>query len=567
MLSPGTYTITETAPAGFDLPGTDTAGAVSGASDGTVSAQYVISSIALTAGQSGTAYNFGEIVRSGSTQTFVAGAIPSTDTLWFSSWGTVTGVGPTYAADIYVTNQTITITDSSRGTHTYSVPNAELTVVPGGATDTTAYTSANTWLTTVPSNLVGNLFLAGFSLPLTLGGINGLAGGDTVSWAGTFQSDTSGVNVSWGWGAAAYTTSTFGNYTYSTLGVKPSDAIAPAAQKAGTPENATGAFSATHLALVPAGAGYNTDYTGINNPAPTATAATPTYVSMFVSVSGTVYGDTNKNGIYDTGDTTLSGVTLTLTGTTAYGQTVSTTTTTAGNGTYSFNTAASNMYLSPGTYTITESIPIGDPYTGDDVGTVGGTSDGQITGQGVIGDIDLTNAQTGSNYNFGQFVQVRSTISQKLRGWRSSVVISSAKTVWFNSEATVTGVGALTADVYVTSQTITITDSVTGTQTYNLPNSQLILVPGATAATTSFNSSTNTWITTAPPSSGTTGNLFMDGWASTFAGGLAGGDTVTWSATFTTDTSGLSLDWSWGAAVYTSFNSANYSRPERQAMR
>jgi hypothetical protein len=61
-LLPGTYTLTETPPAGY-TPGTDSVGNVNGVTDGTFSQQYLITSILLQAGQSGINYNFGEIVQ------------------------------------------------------------------------------------------------------------------------------------------------------------------------------------------------------------------------------------------------------------------------------------------------------------------------------------------------------------------------------------------------------------------------------------------------------------------------------------------------------------------------
>ncbi len=57
----GSYTLTETPPAGF-MPGTDNVGDVNGVPDGAFSQQYMITNILLQANQNGINYNFGEVV-------------------------------------------------------------------------------------------------------------------------------------------------------------------------------------------------------------------------------------------------------------------------------------------------------------------------------------------------------------------------------------------------------------------------------------------------------------------------------------------------------------------------
>ena len=65
-----------------------------------------------------------------------------------------------------------------------------------------------------------------------------------------------------------------------------------------------------------------------------------------VTIGDFVWDDANANGIQDTGEAGISGVTLTLNGTNGVGTTVTDTATTAGNGGYLFTEA-------PGTYTVT----------------------------------------------------------------------------------------------------------------------------------------------------------------------------------------------------------------------
>jgi hypothetical protein len=86
------------------------------------------------------------------------------------------------------------------------------------------------------------------------------------------------------------------------------------------------------------------------------------------------------------------------------------------------------------------------------------------------------------------------------------------------------------------------------------PDADVVFDPAATTATTTFTG--GKWVTTVPTSH-LAGNVFLDGLAFQVpAGGLPGGiKPVTWSGTFSSPTTGLTAQWSWGAAVYTTFSS------------
>ncbi len=111
------------------------------------------------------------------------------------------------------------------------------------------------------------------------------------------------------------------------------------------------------------------------------------------ALSGYVYVDANNNGIKETGEAPISGVTVTLTGTDGLGNPVTLTTTTDSNGYYSFPN------LVPGTYTITETQPAGYGQginaIGSQGGTVGPTTD-------VLSNIVLGSGVNGVNNNFGE---------------------------------------------------------------------------------------------------------------------------------------------------------------------
>ncbi len=114
------------------------------------------------------------------------------------------------------------------------------------------------------------------------------------------------------------------------------------------------------------------------------------------TIGDRVWRDTNGNGVQDTGETGLDGVTVTLTGTTGSGALVNQTTTTAGGGFYSFTG------LVPGTYQITVTAPTGEVFTYRDitateVAGANDANDSDADASGVMiatvlesGEIDLT---------------------------------------------------------------------------------------------------------------------------------------------------------------------------------
>ncbi len=112
------------------------------------------------------------------------------------------------------------------------------------------------------------------------------------------------------------------------------------------------------------------------------------------SISGYVYADTDNDGVYDTGESPIGGVTLTLYG--ANGNALDTTTTNS-SGYYSFDE------LTPGTYKVVETQPTGYLDGKDTAGTVGGTTVG-TAGNDVISSITLATEQSGVNYNFGELL-------------------------------------------------------------------------------------------------------------------------------------------------------------------
>jgi hypothetical protein len=134
----------------------------------------------------------------------------------------------------------------------------------------------------------------------------------------------------------------------------------------------------------------------------------------------------------------------------------------------------------------------------------------------------------------------------------NGTAINPGSTVWFNSVVKVTGVGAAGATIHVDHSTLDYT--VAGvTHEVAMPDATLVFSPTATTATTTFDTTTQSWLTTV--SVGLGGNVFLSGGSLSLPGGLPGGaNPVTWRADFESDTSGLSVNWQFGAAVYTQFS-------------
>src|SRR5262249_36476110 len=87
--------------------------------------------------------------------------------------------------------------------------------------------------------------------------------------------------------------------------------------------------------------------------------------------------------------------------------------------------------------------------------------------------------------------------------------------------------------------------------TIPVPDATITFSSSATTATTTF--SGGQWFTTVPLKLG--GNMFLAGVPFLVPVNLpANINPVTWTADLSSDTAGVSLNWQWGAAVYTSFN-------------
>jgi len=164
-------------------------------------------------------------------------------------------------------------------------------------------------------------------------------------------------------------------------------------------------------------------------------------------------------------------------------------------------------------------------------------------------------ARAGETY----YQECTSTISGNFNG----TAIPAGDYVWFTAVLSLKGLSSSPTPLYVSQSTITFTANDT-TYTITVPDSTIAFSSRTTLASTDFTQLKPSvlgegWDTNLQ-FSGLAGNDLLT--AVTFpvpSEGLPGGiQNVTWQATFSSIVSGLTVNWQWAAAAYTSF-SADYN--------
>ncbi len=128
--------------------------------------------------------------------------------------------------------------------------------------------------------------------------------------------------------------------------------------------------------------------------------------------------------------------------------------------------------------------------------------------------------------------------------------IAQGASIWFNSSIVATGVPTKSVShLYFTNQTITFSANAT---TYHLPvpDGTLVFDPNVATPSTQFVPGTESWLTQVPAN--TSASAFISGlsWLVPAPGLPANLQNVTWNGTASTDVPGISVTWSWGAAIY-----------------
>jgi hypothetical protein len=142
-----------------------------------------------------------------------------------------------------------------------------------------------------------------------------------------------------------------------------------------------------------------------------------------------------------------------------------------------------------------------------------------------------------------------------------NVGIPGGNTIWFNSIFKARDVSKQKFHIWFTNSTVQFRykDSGNNLVSANLavPNAQIVIDPSATAASTTFDSVNNVWITTIPWD--LDDNSFLTGmsWTVPTVGLPADVEPVTWCGTFSSDVANVDIGWRWAAAAYSSFGSGN----------
>jgi hypothetical protein len=124
--------------------------------------------------------------------------------------------------------------------------------------------------------------------------------------------------------------------------------------------------------------------------------------------------------------------------------------------------------------------------------------------------------------------------------------------IWFEANLTPTGIPKYGTTVYF--QDSAISFSANGVS-YELPvpDTVIYFLPSASCVNASYDSSTKTWVATAPISG--SDEIFLSGLIFPVPVNLPGGiNPVSWSGTFLAEP-GITINWKWGAAVFRAFNS------------
>lgn len=395
----GGYTITQTQPAGFSNgpnppPGSaDSLGGTRPAS-GAPGFGTLITAIPVAANQNGVQYRFGELGG-----TLLAGTVfidrNRDGTLQPDEPGRAAGVTVQLVDPVSGTVIATTTTDAS-GNYLFNnapVGNFRVVMQPPAGYGTTSPTTLD--VNVPPTGLSGQNF------GLSAGALTGKVFLDADN-SGTQQPGEPGiagvpielVNALTSAVIATVTTDATGAYRFDDL-IAGSYTLRQPTQPPGTINGQTIAGSAggsaTPVATVPSA------IAAITLPAAAVATGNDFAELMPASLAGSVYNDTNNNGVREPGESGFAGNPLQLGGTDDLGQAVSLSTSTDADGRYRF------AVLRPGTYTVTQPLqPPGSLNGITTPGSSGGTATAVSVTPSAISAIVLPSATAATAYDFGE---------------------------------------------------------------------------------------------------------------------------------------------------------------------
>ena len=277
-------------------------------------------------------------------------------------------------------------------------------------------------------------------------------------------------------------------------------------------------------------------------------ARTTTFVSATQLRAAILASDIATTGIFNVtvtnpGDGTSNGVSFTVVAPQPTITSISPTSAIAGgagfsltvNGTNFVSGSTVNFNGSARTTTFVSATQLRAAILASDIATTG------------IFNVTVTNPGDGTSNGVSFTVVAPQQATQNTSNFNGTP-IPSGDYIWFNANFTAKGIPSTGATIFFQNSTIHY-----GTTTLVVPNAQITFSPSATCATTTFNTATNTWITTVPISG--SDEILLSGLSYKLTAPLAGGtNPVTWTGTFTSKTAGITVNWKWGAAVYTTFS-------------
>jgi uncharacterized repeat protein (TIGR01451 family) len=126
--------------------------------------------------------------------------------IWFNSNFSASGIQN--GSTLSFTNSTLSVVSKSGTQYSVAVPDATITFSSSASCASTSF-SGGKWVTTIPVAGSDEIFLSGLLVKAST--ITGSSSVDlkssTITWTGSFGSNTSGLKVNWKWGAAVYSAS------------------------------------------------------------------------------------------------------------------------------------------------------------------------------------------------------------------------------------------------------------------------------------------------------------------------------------------------------------------------